>query len=167
MTRSRLALAAVVLVAGLIAQARAAELAGDCKPVFAAMEKTLRANHTTTSVHGAETIRGVTVDGVAWVQIKGAWRKSPIGVQQNIDMTRENLKDAKAFTCKPLPDAVVDGTPVANYATHTVTDDGTQDTRIAIAKSTGLAVSVENRNPGEPGSDLVTRYGYSGVKAPM
>jgi hypothetical protein len=114
MPRSCFALAA--RAAGSFAPAHAAELAGDCKPVFAAIEKTLRANHTTTSVHGAETIRG---------------------------------------------------TPVANDATHTVIDDGTQGTRIALAKSTGLAVSVENPNPGDPCSDLVTRYGHSGVKAPM
>ena len=167
MHRLRLALAAFILAAFPLASCLAAEISPECKPVIEAMEKTLRANHTTTSTHGSETVHGVTVDGVAYLQIKGAWRKSPISIQENIDMSRENLRDAKAFICKVMPDTAVDGRPASTYVTHTITDDGTQDGRIAVDKATGLALSVENRNPGEPALDLVTHYGYADVKAPM
>ncbi len=163
--RPTVALASLALCA--LTAARAAELSTDCKPVFAAMEKSLQADHTTTTTHGADVMRGVTVDGTLYLQIGGAWRKSPISVQDNLAMSRQNLKDAKEYTCKALPDSVVDGTPVANYATHTVSDDAVIDSHVAIAKGSGLAVSVENRHTGHAGADMVTKYGYGNVKAPM
>jgi hypothetical protein len=159
------ALAAIGLCA--LTSARGADLSADCKPVFAAMEKSLQANHTTTTTHGADVMRGVTVDGTLYLQIGGAWRKSPISVQDNLAMSRENLKSAREYTCKALPDSVVDGTPVANYATHTVNDDAVIDSRIEIAKGSGLAVSVENQRAGEHGGGLVTKYSYGNVKAPI
>jgi hypothetical protein len=107
------------------------------------------------------------VAGATSIEVRGAWRKAPVTVQQQLDMSRENLKDAKSFTCKALPDSVVDGVPVANYATRTVTEDDTVDTRVSISRATGLAVSVENIIGGDAGASLVTHYGYSGVKAPI
>jgi hypothetical protein len=159
------ALAALALCA--LKTVSAAELSAACKPVFAAMEKSLQANHTTTTTHGANVMRGVTVDGTLYLQVGGAWRKSPISVQDNLAMSRENLKGAKEYTCKALPDSVVDGTPVTNYATHTVSDDAVIDSLVAIAKGSGLAVSVENRRTGDAGADMVTKYAYGNVKAPI
>ncbi|MCK9686643.1 hypothetical protein [Scleromatobacter humisilvae] len=160
-----LALAAAVLATSTTP--RAAELSGDCKPVFAALEKSIQANHTTTTNRGTDVLHGVTVDGAVYIQVRGAWRKSEISARDNIAMSRENLKDASEFSCKALPDSVVDGTPAANYATHTVNDDVVIDTRIAIAKGTGLALSVVTRLPGGGGGDVVTRYAYGNVKAPI
>ena len=159
------ALAALALCT--LTAVRGADLSADCKPVFAAMEKSLQVNHATTSTHGADVVHGVTVDGTVYLQMRGAWRKSPISVQDNLAMSRENLKDAREYSCKALPDSVVDGTPVANYATRTVNDDTVIDSRIAIAKDSGLAVSVENRRTGETGGDVVTKYSYGNVKAPI
>ncbi len=160
-----LAFAAAVLAASTAAHA--AELSGDCKPVLAALEKSIQANHTTITTHGADVLHGVTVDGAVYLQINGAWRKSGITAKDNIDMSRSNLKDAKEYSCKALPDSVVDGTPAANYTTHTVNDDVVIDTRIAIARSTGLAISVVTRRPGDPAGDVVTHYAYGSVKAPI
>ena len=159
------AVAACALAAST--SARAAELSTDCKPVFAAMEKSIQANHTTITTRGADVLHGVTVDGAVYMQVGGAWRKSGISAQDNIAMSRENLKAAKEYSCKALPDSVVDGTPVANFATHTVNDDVVIDTRVAVAKGTGLAMSIETRRPGDPRGDVVTRYGYGSVKAPI
>ena len=158
---------ALPLLVGLaVLDAGAAGLSADCKPVFDAMEKTLLSNHTTTTTRGSETMRGVTVGGTAYLQINGAWRKSPLTPQDNIGQSRANLKDAKEYSCKALPDAVVDGVPVANFATHTVGSEGDViDSRIALAKSTGLAVSVENHIGSKVG--YMTRYGYTDVKAPL
>ena len=159
------ALAACALAA--LTSARAAELSADCKPVLAAMERSIQANHTTTTTRGAEILHGVTVDGAVYLQVNGAWRKSGISAKDNIDMSRSNLKDAQEYSCKALSDSVVDGTPAANYSTHTVNDDAVIDTRIAIAKGTGLAISVVTRRPGDPAGDVVTRYAYGSVKAPI
>ena len=157
-----------VAALGLAGAGRAAELSAQCRPIVVAMEKSLQTNHSSTATHGADTVHGVTVDGTTWLQVPGGWRKSPLSVQANIAMSRENLKQATSYTCRPLPDSVVDGKPVVNWATHTVVEDGTADSRIAIAKGSGLVVSVENWHAGATGQpDIVTRYDYANVKPPI
>ena len=159
-----------VLIAALAAGAAAAhgaELTAECRPLMAAMEKSIQTDHTTTTTHGAQVMKGVTVGGAIYVQSHGAWVKSPITVQDNLAMSRENLKDATEFSCKLLPDSVIDGTPVTNYATHNSSPDTVMDSRIAIAKGTGLAVRVENRPADDPGGTMVTTYSYGNVKAPI
>jgi hypothetical protein len=161
-------LACAVATLGLPGASGAADLSPQCRPVVAAMEKSLQTNHSTLATHGADSVNGVTVDGTTWLQVRGQWRKSPLSVQANIAMSRENLKEATSYTCKALPDAVVDGKPAAIWATHTVVDTIAVDSRIAIARATGLVVSVENRHAGETGpADIVTHYDYGNVKAPL
>src|ERR1022692_4112065 len=105
---NRLAMPAVAAAAlcGLSA-ARAAELSAECKPVFAAMEKSLQVDHTAVTTRGADTVRGVTVGGAIWLQVGGSWRKSAMTAQDTIANSRENLKDAKQYTCKSAPDSVI------------------------------------------------------------
>ena len=161
-------LAIAVAATGLAGASRAAELSAECRPIVAAIEKSLHTDHSTVASHGANTVHGVTVNGTTWLQMDGTWRKSPMTVEANIAMSRENLKGARSYTCKSLPDSVVDGKPVANWATHTVADDVTADSRIAIAKGSGLVVSVENRHSGDAGpADIVTHYDYADVKPPI
>ena len=166
--RTRFLVVLTLATQGLACSASAAELSADCKPSVAAMEKTLVADHTAVSTRGGDTMRGVTLAGQSWVQANGAWRKSPITPQETLVMAHDNLKGAKQFSCKALADSVVDGTPVAVYATHTVSgDDDVMDSRVAVSKSTGLVVSVESRAGGEGGLGVVTRFAYGNVKAPM
>ena len=161
-------LAVAVAAAGFAGASRAAELSAECRPIVVAIEKSLHTDHHTVASHGANTVHGVTVNGTTWLQMDGTWRKSPMTVEANIAMSRENLKAARSYACKALPDSVVDGKPVANWATHTVVEDGTAHSRIAIAKGTGLVVSVENWHAGETGPpDIVTRYDYANVKPPL
>lgn len=168
MQRTRFLVVLALVAQGLACSVSAAELSADCKPSVAAMEKTLMADHTTVTTHGGDTMRGVTLRGQSWIQARGEWRKSPITPQETLVMAHDNLKDAKQFSCKALADAVVDGTPVAVYATHTVSgDDDVMDSRVAVARSTGLVMSVESRAGGESAPSLVTHYGYANVKAPM
>lgn len=166
--RSRIHALLVLATQGLACSASAAELSADCKPAVAAMEKSLVADHTIVATRGADTMRGVTVGGQSWIQVQGAWRKSPVSPKESAEMAHENLKGAKQFSCKALPDTVIEGTPVVVYATHTVSgDDDVMDSRVAISKATGLVVSVESRAGGETGFGMVTHYGYGNVKAPM
>ena len=167
MSTRPLAFVAALSALCALPHAQGAELSGDCKPVAAAMEKSVQADHATTTTRGADTMQGITVGGAIYVQARGAWHKSPMTVQDNLAMSRENLKDAKEYSCKALPDSVVDGIPAANYATHTVNGDTVVDSRIAIAKATGLAVSVENRLSGDANAVMVTHYRYGNVKAPI
>ena len=151
----------------LAAPSRAADLTAECRTVVSAMEKSLHTDHSTVASHGANTVHGVTVQGTTWLQVDGTWRKSPMTVESHIAMSRANLKEARSYTCKALPDSVIDGKPVANWATHTVVEHGSADSRIAIAKGSGLVVSVENWRALDTGpADLVTRYDYTNVKPP-
>jgi len=162
---------AMALLAGVPLAPSAADLSAACKPPVAALEKTVRSDHrsiTTSTSHGEDAVQGVTVGGTSYLQVRGAWRKSPLAVKDLLDQMHEDLKDAKEFGCKALADSVVDGTPVANYATHTVSgDDDVVDSRVAVAKSTGLVVSVENHVGGDASATTVTHYTYGSVKAPM
>jgi hypothetical protein len=162
--------AVLVLAAAscLAAASGAAQLSPQCQAIVIALEKSLHTDHTTTATHGKDTVHGVTVQGTTWLQVDGGWRKSPMTVEANIAMSRANLKDARSYTCKALPDSVVDGKPVANWSTHTVVEDGSADSRVAIAKGTGLVVSVENWHAASAGpADIVTRYEYANVKPPI
>ena len=161
----KLALWAALAVAS--GSASAVELSAECKPLFDAMEKTIRSDHSTTTVREGNTIQGVSVGGTMYVQIQGAWRKSPMSVQDVLAQTRENLKNAKEYRCQRGADAIVDGTPSTIYKTHTVSEFGSGDATVAIAKGSGLAVQVENTMTGEANMRFVTRYSYVNVKPPM
>jgi len=164
-SRSVLVLAAASCLA---AASGAAELSPECRAIVIALEKSLHTDHRTTSTHGKDTVHGVTVQGTTWLQVDGGWRKSPMTVEANIAMSRANLKDARSYTCKALPDSLIDGKPVANWATHTVVEDGSADSRIAIAKGTGLVLNVENWHAAPTGpADIATRYDYVNVKPPL
>ncbi|MEO8976878.1 MAG: hypothetical protein ABI552_14115 [Casimicrobiaceae bacterium] len=153
----------------LCAPAFGAELSGACKPVLASMEKTISSDHATTTTRGTETVKGVTVGGAMYFQSSGKWRKSPMTAQAAIAQSRENLKDATEYSCKPLPDSVIDGVAVANFATHTVNDVSTNDGTVAIDKRSGLAVRVENnlKTGAASAPHYVTQYSYGNIKAPM
>jgi hypothetical protein len=149
------------------ATAGAAELTGDCKPVWAAMEKTMRADHTASTVRDGTTIQGVTAGGVNYVQIRGTWRKSPMSVQQVIEQQHDNLKDAKEYRCQRIGDSTVDGAPVTLYKTQTVNDSTTGESTIAISRSDGVAVQVDATIKGDANMHFITHYAYGNVKPPM
>ena len=161
----RVNLLLVPVLAVVSATAAGAQLSAACKPVFAAMEKTVQTDHGTTSTRSGQTIHGITAGGVNYLQIGDVWRKSRLSAQDNIERSRENLKDAKEYTCKPLPDSNVGGVAVANYATHTV-GDVVIDNTISIDKRTGMAVTVTSDFK-EDGTHVVTQYTYGGIKAPL
>lgn len=153
---------------GLFGPAFGAELSSACKPVLASIEKTLATDHVTSSTQASSTVQGITVGGVLYVQVRGAWRKSPATAQGIIAQSRENLKDAREFACRPLPDSIVDGVPALNIATHTVSEDGdNEDGTVAIDKRNGLTVRVESHLNGGPDARHVTHYTYGNVKAPL
>ena len=145
-----------------------AELSTVCKPLFATMEKSLQADHASTTTRGNDTIKGITVGGVNYLQIGGVWKKSPMSVQENLEQSRTNLKNAKEYTCKPMPDSIAGGATVANYSIRTVGEYAVVDTVIAIDKRTGMPVSVSSDIKSDGTSNhYVTQYSYSGIKAPM
>jgi len=149
----------------LSAPAFGADLSGACKPLMAAMEKTILTDHATTTTRGTLTMHGVTAGGVSYLQFNGVWKKSPMTPQDNIKQSRENLQNAKEYSCKPLPDSMIGGVAVANFATHT-DGDTVIDNTISIDKRTGLAVTVVT-DMKEEKMHVVTQYTHGGIKPPM
>jgi len=143
-----------------------AELSAACKPLLAAMEKTLQTDHATVTTRGTQTVHGVTAGGISYLQFGGVWKKSPMTPQENIQQSRENLKNAKSYACKPLPDSMVGDGAVANFATHTDGEAAVIDNTISIDKRTGLAVTVVT-DMKEGNMHLVTQYSYGSIKPPM
>jgi hypothetical protein len=93
---------------------------------------------------------------------------SGLSPRDNQERSDENLRNAKSYTCQALPDSSLDGAPVFNYRTLTETDDAVNDSTVSILKSSRLAVAVENTTTEHngPKTHYVTRYSYTGIRAP-
>jgi len=145
-----------------------AEPGPGCTPVLRAMAKTLQTDHSAITQNGGRTSTGITADGVDYLKIGDAWKVSPLSPQDNQKRSDENLRNAKTYTCQALPDSTIDGVTVANYRTRTEGHDAVVDSTVSIAKSTGLALRVENDidTGGGTKTHYTTRYSYSGIQAP-
>jgi hypothetical protein len=151
----------------LTGAAVAAEVSAACKPVIDGTEKTLLSDHSTLTVDGAESTRSVTLGGQAWYQEGKHWRKSLLTPLQFVRAFRDDIKAAREFTCKLLPDSEIDATPVAVIGTHVVSGNGDfVDSRVAIVKSSGLLMSVVNL-PDEKGTvGREKHYAYDNIQGP-
>lgn len=160
------------LVLGLwaiaVIPAVSAEPGPGCTPILKAMAKTLLTDHSAITQNGGRTNTGITAGGINYMQIDGTWKLSPLSPQDNQKRSDENLRNAKTYTCQALPDSMIDGVTVANYRTRTESEDAVVDSTVAIAKSTGLALRVENNidTGGGTKTHYTTRYSYTGIQAP-
>lgn len=139
---------AIWLVLGIWAvsgtPAMSAEPGAGCMPVLKAMAKTLQSDHSAITQDGSRTTTGITAGGVNYLQVGSVWKVSPLSPQDNQKRSDENLRNARTYTCQALPDAIIDGVAVANFRTHTESQDAVVESTVSIAKSTGLAIRVEN-----------------------
>jgi hypothetical protein len=160
------------LVFGILTTAGTAAIAAEpgpaCAPVMRAMAKTLAADHSAVTQAGDHSSTGITASGVNYMQIGGKWMLSPLSPQDNQKRSDENLRNAKVYTCQAMPDSTLDGVAVANYRMHTESTDAVVESTLAIAKSTGLALLVENviDMGGGTKNHYSTRYSYTGIHAP-
>ena len=162
----------ICLVPGIwaitVMSAVSAEPGPACAPILKAMAKTLLADHSAITQEGDRTSTGITAGGINYLQIGGTWKASPLSPQDNQKRSDENLRNAKTYTCQALADSVIDSVTVANYRTRTETEDAMVDSTVSIAKSTGLALRVENTidTGGGTKTHYITRYSYTGIQAP-
>ena len=156
-----------LITATITSPALAAEVSAACKPVVSAMERTIRSDHITTTSQGGKTTKGITVGGVVYLQLRDKWIVSPMTPQDMQKQSNENLHAAKSYTCEKLADSVIDGVAVSNYRARTEGDAATNDSTISIAKSSGLAVRVDNDIKAGPlKRHSTTDYSYTDVHAP-
>jgi hypothetical protein len=157
----------IAILGAATVNAVAAEPGPACAPIMKAMAKTLIADHATTTQRDGRTSNGITAGGVNYLQIGNGWKVSPLSPKDNQARSDENLRNAKSYTCQSLPDSSIDGVLVANYRTRTETDDTVVESKIAISKTSGLAIQVDNGLTSEGNkSHYSTRYTYTGVHAP-
>jgi hypothetical protein len=132
------------------------------------MTRTLQTDHSATTQTGDRTSAGITAGGVDYLKIGDTWRVSPLSPQDNQTRSDENLRNARSYTCQALPDSTIDGAAVANYRTRTEGQDAVVDSTVSIAKSTGLALRVENVVDMGDGAKrhYTTQYSYTGIQAP-
>jgi hypothetical protein len=172
MKRVHLAMPRITAVLAMLVAAAtavpAAEPGPACAPVLKAMTRTLETDHATVSTSNGETNNGITAGGVNYLQVGGAWRMSGLPPRDNQQRFAQNLRNAKFFTCQPLPDSTLEGAPVFSYRTITETDDAVTESTVSLLKSSGLAVAVENTTTERngPKSHYVTKYSYTGIRAP-
>ena len=145
-----------------------------CKVVLDANHKTLdTANHMYTDRPGGDGKRTtgemITANGERYIQVRGAWRKSPMTIAATKAQEEENIKDAKVLSCKRVGDDTVNGEAATVYTEHTENEETKSDGKIWISKSRGLILKEEiDLDSGDAGKQHVgIRYEYGNVKAPI
>lgn len=164
-----------VLVAGMfgvfgVSRVAAAQTAA-CKPVNDAMLKAATTPHHAVSVRdGSHRGESIVVDNTSYVQIKGAWRKSPMSPQDQLQQEQENIRNAKVYTCSQLRSETINGIAAVAYHVHSETPDvGNADGTVWIAPSLGLPLKTEEdimQSMG-PKMHLSITWDYANIQAPV
>jgi hypothetical protein len=161
----------LALVAAVV-QAQA--IPASCQPVLAARRKMFTVPHrsSTTDVAPKGGAAGKASNGIftadaIYIQIRGAWKKSPMTPKDMLEQMESNLREAKALACKQLGDEPVDGTPAAVYTAHSESENGKADAKLWVAKGTGLLLRDDEAiDDGTTIRHRSTRYDYKDVRAP-
>lgn len=162
----------LVIVVLCTASARAQTLSPECQAMMDAGAKQFsvpsHAFMTSTGISSAlSQSEMINVNGVTYAMVNGTWMKSPVSVEQLIQQSRAQVASAKAHTCQAMPEETVDGVATSVYTSHTVTATGATDSRVWIAKATGLPIKSEiDMTMGDRKSHTSVRYEYNNVTAP-
>ena len=168
-------LVSAVLIAGVVgafgwSDSAAAQTAA-CKPVTDAMLKMVTTPHHTVSTDGLQTTgETIGIDNALYVRIRGVWRKSPMTPQDQLQQERENITNAKVYTCTELRSETVNGIAATAYRVHSETPDvGTADGTVWIAPSLGLPVKTDEDFTPAGGSKVhhAITWDYTNVHAPV
>lgn len=168
---TRLAATVLILgVGGLSASRPADAQPAACKPVIDAMLKVATTPHHTLSTDGSQKSESIVVDDATYVQVRGAWRKSPMTPQAQRQQEEENIKNAKVYACTELRSETVNGIPAVAYKVHSETPNvGNSDGTVWIAPSLGLPVKTEEDiTPSMgPKMHISITWDYSNIHAPL
>jgi hypothetical protein len=157
------------LLAGAAAATALAQApAGPCKPVFdATLKATITPHHVVATKDGAAVGEVIATADATYVKVEGAWRKSPMTPKDMLAQQQENIRNTTA-SCTALPDEIVDGKAAIVYHAHYEQQDlGATDSKVWIAKATGLPIRTDvNLQAGEKTS-VVTHFDYDHITAPV
>lgn len=147
-----------------------------CKPAFDAMAKMAGTPYHQTMTENAafnkKPTHGeiISTADAMYVQVSGAWHRSPYNPRQAAAELRE-AANARQATCKYLRDETVAGEAVAVYDTQEKQDDGTVvASQLWISKSRGLPLkqTIDMDVGGRMGkSHSESHTDYANVRAPV
>ena len=152
----------------LVAQAQ--KDVASCKPV---LDASTRQNATPYHLYMSITQvpsdskpqlgESVSTGGAIYVLADGKWQKSTMTPASMAQQEQENIRNASAYSCKPLREESVSGVAATVYSAHIESNDIKTDSQIWIAKGTGLVLRID--------SDLGTshvaqRFEYTNVHPP-
>jgi hypothetical protein len=149
-----------------------AQLSSECQAVSSAMLRVTTTPHHAvgTSSKLREATESIMVGDTNYFKYHGVWKRSRLSPKDNLEQEQDNIKSAKVYTCRRLPDEVLDGASVAVYAAHSETPDvGKTDAKVWLSKTTGLPVRTESDIDAGAGTGqhLSVRYDYANIKAPI
>ncbi len=141
-----------------------------CRPVTDAMLKMITTPHHAVATDGSQTTgETIAIDNTSYVRIHGAWRKSPMTPQDQLQREHENLKNAKVYTCTRLRSETVNGIAAVVYKVHSETPDvGTADGILWIAPSLGLPLKTDEDFTPSVGAKVhhSITWDYTNIHAP-
>jgi hypothetical protein len=145
-----------------------AEPAAACRPVLDGLAKYFTVDHAETWTTGNLTGERVQKDGVAYLQTRGKWTKSPITPQDSAQLIRQVANSARSYACTAQSDTTLDGTPAAVWKLHIDDFDSVSDIVLTVSKATGLPLlTVQDTENDESKRHTVTRFRYDDIKAPL
>lgn len=142
-----------------------------CKAVLdatAKMEHTDNHQYVAIDRNGAKEMEGesIQVGDTSYIKVGNDWKVSPLSPKDSAEQRKENIRDAKVFTCKYERDEAVNGEPAAVYKTHQESDEVNADAELWISKSRGLVLKEVVNHPDDKQS-IVVRIDYSNVQKPV
>jgi hypothetical protein len=147
-----------------------------CKPLIDANTKEISSRHhayqtETDPSNGAKAMTSETIytGTQSFLLYKGKWMKSGMTPQDNIAQMQENLRNAKVYECRKLPDASVDGVATTVYSAHSENDMAKTDTQLWVDKSTGLILREETDIYADEGGGkrhISMKFDYANVQSP-
>ena len=148
---------------------RAQKSPAACQPLVDAERKEIMTPHHVYETRGGSANELISTGGVTYIQLHGAWRRSPMGPKEALAQMQENLDSARAFSCQRTGGESVGGVATVIYAAHVENQGVKADTRTWVAVATGLPVRQEEdlEIDGTPGkTHLSTRWDYTNVRVP-
>ncbi len=110
----------------------------------------------------------ISVGGKMYVHLKGQWRLSPLTAAALAAQRKENLSHS-TMSCRAVGEESVGGSAATVYEAKGKTEMGYSETKVWIAKGSGLLLKDEESIT--EGKDVVLRraahYEYTGVHAPI
>jgi hypothetical protein len=165
--------AAIAVIAAHVAYAQ--KDVASCKPMLDAFAKVAvtpyHMSGTTTRPRTggkSEPSELISAGGQHYVLSGGHWVRSPMTPAQMAAQEQDNIRSAKAFSCRRLRDESVGTIAAVVYATHSENDGTKSDGQVWIAMGSGLILRMEaDMDPGDVDQiHISTRYDYANVHPP-